>query len=30
VLTVFAGLILAQVLDPATVQAIFSLITGTG
>ena len=26
----FAGLVLAQVVDPATAQAILSLITGTG
>jgi hypothetical protein len=26
----FAGLVLAQVVDPATAQTILSLITGTG
>jgi hypothetical protein len=26
----FAGLVLTQVVDPATAQAILSLITGTG
>jgi len=30
VFTVFAGLILAQIVDPATAQRILSLITGTG
>jgi len=30
VFTIFAGLVLAQIVDPATAQRILSLITGTG